>query len=281
MILPTSYKMKPPPTARLLRGHPLARGLIACWLMSERGGHIIQDGSGYRNTGTLVDDTHFVQGKFGSALNFDGAGDYVNCGDVPQVEGLTAFTVSHWASVPTDTIAQTEWVLSKRGNNNPDRTFGVYVNDSENVLLYVYTSDGNAVCWFPDAFLNVAHVFKHVVGVYDGTNISLFVNGIAGTSSALTGTTNNSTAPLVMGAENVAAQGPWPGKIDHVMLWNRALSVSEFTQLYHEPFCMFRRKGNLVGFQTGVVPPAALPQFASLTSQLWWLKHNQGMYSEL
>jgi len=84
------YQHKPMLGQQVDRSHPCAKGLVGFWLMNEGTGNRIQDLSGNRITGTLVADTHFVPGKFGSALGFDGTGDYVSIGQ-PQVltSGIT------------------------------------------------------------------------------------------------------------------------------------------------------------------------------------------------
>ena len=46
--------LKPPLGARLIPGHPLANGLVGCWLMNEGSGNKVYDLSGNGNSGTLT-----------------------------------------------------------------------------------------------------------------------------------------------------------------------------------------------------------------------------------
>ena len=73
--------MKPPPGYRIDSFHPLSKGLVACYLMNEKGDIQIHDLTGNGNTGTFVNDTHWVVGPNGPAIDFDGTNDYINLGN--------------------------------------------------------------------------------------------------------------------------------------------------------------------------------------------------------
>ena len=74
--------MKPPPSARLIRGHRLAQGLVFFPPFNENGGLQVFDASEFGNTGSFQGTAlSWTAGKYGSALNFPGAADdYVDCG---------------------------------------------------------------------------------------------------------------------------------------------------------------------------------------------------------
>lgn len=218
--------------------HPLTNGLVGCWLMNEGSGDIIQDLSGNGNTGSFVADTHFVPGKFGPALNFDGTGDYVKCGLMPAVEGIGALTVSCWVKVP-GTPASTQMIVSKRGEAN-DRCFYLHVRSSTTVFFGVYDSgDGESLAQKTNAL--VPGTWNHIVGVYDGANVRVYADTIPGADVVQTGVTDASTQELAIGADKGDVGGDnWLGQIDNVKIWNRALSASEVALDYREPFCMFK-----------------------------------------
>jgi hypothetical protein len=52
-------------------------GLVAYWDFDEDGGGTANDRTGNGHDGELVGDPEWVAGKFGSALRFDDAGEYV------------------------------------------------------------------------------------------------------------------------------------------------------------------------------------------------------------
>lgn len=69
---------------------------VGMWLFDDDGGDIATDSSGNENDGMLVANPEWVDGKFGSALEFDGGGSHVN---ILSSESLSSdsFTLSLWA----------------------------------------------------------------------------------------------------------------------------------------------------------------------------------------
>lgn len=234
---PTKRLIKPRPNARPMtyRGK---RHMVGAWLFSDTPKVLGQtiDYSGHHNPGTLVADTHSVPGKFGNALDFDGTGDLVNCGDIPQVEGIGGLSVSAWARIPGNTVPATEFIVAKQGGGG--EVFNLHARTTEDVLFEVHNdSAGDDLAIFSNAFLNVADTWIHIVGTYDGSNIRVYANGVVGgTVGTLAGNTDASTDPMAIGSENASAQNPWLGQIDHVTIYNRVLSAGEVASLYADPF---------------------------------------------
>lgn len=82
--------------------------------------------------------------------------------------------------------------------------------------------------------------WHHVVGTYDGTNIKLYLDGTArGETGSTSGTIRSVTTDLFVGASNSVGGTAFPGTIDHVMIWNRALDEDEISSLFSDPFQMF------------------------------------------
>ena len=209
----------------------LWKGLVGAWApFLGATGNKVFDLSGNGNTGT-ISGLVWESGKFGSTLNSDGSGNYIDCGDMTQTEGASGLTVSVWTKIPGASVAAVEMLLGKRGEGG-DRTFYLYANDSEDVNFGVYNSDATlATAVYTDGLLNVANIWKHIVGVYDGVNVYVYIDAVAGTSAAFTGVTDSSIAKMAIGADNVFGQNDWIGSIGNVMIWNRGLLVSEIILL--------------------------------------------------
>lgn len=208
------------------------------------------DLSGNNNTGSLVADTHFVPGKFGSALDFDGTGDYADCGNNTILNpGTGDLSVSIWVKT-TDTPgifaskrnltvagdADNEgWVLYISGNKAR-----FLITDVQNNYYATSSSDVNDGNW------------HHIIGVRAGNRVKIYFDGIL--EEDVAGTTNSidSTRKVLFGNQiNFDAGSYLAGLIDHVMIWGRALSASEIALLYREPFCMFEEaiRPKLIGGQ--------------------------------
>lgn len=77
----------------------------------------------------------------------------------------------------------------------------------------------------------------HVVGVYDGTNITTYVNGVLGTNTAFVSTprvNTNSSIPLTFGARANGSQGffTYSGLIDEAAVYDTALSPARIAAHY-------------------------------------------------
>ena len=57
--------------------------LVGYWPFDEKTGKKAEDASGNGNDGKLIDEPKWVEGKFGSALEFGGDGSYVEVADDP------------------------------------------------------------------------------------------------------------------------------------------------------------------------------------------------------
>ncbi|MBU0598822.1 LamG domain-containing protein, partial [Patescibacteria group bacterium] len=89
--------MKPLLGVQLNRSHPLAKGLVGCWVMNEGAGNKIYDLSGNGNDGSFPGGTAnplWKPGRTGPALKFDGVNDYVEKTSFTQI--TSAITISAW-----------------------------------------------------------------------------------------------------------------------------------------------------------------------------------------
>lgn len=79
---------------------------VGIWLFDEGGGDIAEDFSGNGNNGKLMNDPKWIEGRFGNALQFDGADDYVDV-SVLDMTGFSSSTISAWiAPIIPDTGKQ-------------------------------------------------------------------------------------------------------------------------------------------------------------------------------
>ena len=168
--------LKPPKGAMVNRGHNLSRGLVGLWLMNEGGGNIVNDISGNGNTGSLVADTHFVAGKFGSGIDFDGDGGTIQVPYSSELSPSTGLSIVMWAYIR-------EWktdgsLLIKNGSCLFE------VNNSTEFRLYCY---GLTTPSITKAIASYSlDRWYQIIGTYNGNRLALFVDGIevAGVSSS-------------------------------------------------------------------------------------------------
>lgn len=166
---------------------------------------------------------------------FDGVNDYITCGNNYTFEISQAFSVSMW--VKPNNLAATRCLVSKCSNDANVYGWNIqHIIVTGAIQLQMRSSGGT----FPiHAFTSAltAGVWQHVVVTYaGGSNINgarCYRNSVIGdtpASSSLTGTFAN-TANFTLGARNTAF--PYSGHMDEVMVWNKALSQAEVTELYN------------------------------------------------
>jgi len=83
-------------------------GLVAHWTFDESSGNTASDFSGNGHDGTLVsmDDSNWVEGKVGNALDFDGTDTYVAVGDVGEYSDISITLWVNIDSLPVDSAVR-------------------------------------------------------------------------------------------------------------------------------------------------------------------------------
>jgi len=200
--------------------------LVAHWNFNEGHGLIAHDASCNDLHGTLVGDPQWVEGPpgLGVALDFDGDGDYVDCGSSTLFDLTNQITVAAWVkirTVPGDWTSivnkgLTAWRLETLYDT---RRMHFAVTDEHYV-----NSDAN----IPDG------EWHHVCGTYDGANIRLYIDGGQDTASpaAYSGGVATNTRNLLIGRYSGSwLRRDWDGLIDEVRIYDYALSQDEVLRL--------------------------------------------------
>jgi len=193
------------------------------------------DYSGNSHHGTIVGDPCFVTGQIDGALDFNGLNDYVNTNSADlDLAGTDTITVSAWI-YPRTTLGDTTHLISDYNKND---TLGWFVSFSTSDKFGATNIDSvNSRTRVSSALaLNQWH---HVVAIISPTGSpNIYINGQLDNDSSSGG---DPTTQLYMGSGNVMIgrqstpdERYFNGKIDHVRIYNRALSVSEISQLTQE-----------------------------------------------
>lgn len=215
--------------------HPLARGLVGCWLLNEGAGTRVFDSSGNGNDGDIINAVWVPDG-----LEFPGTfGKRVDVGNGKSLDIINQITTV--AIINTNTITATSNILIGKfdGTSSADDSF-FFRTDVANVQLYLRSSDG--LSWTSAAKGGLPLKTNcFVAGTYDGKNIITYIDGIAGTPTAHTDTIrSNPTEDVSIGANSTSAN-VFNGCIFYAMIYNRALSPAEITWLHREPYAMFQQ----------------------------------------
>lgn len=243
---------KPFRGVQLNRTHPLAKGLVGCWLFNEATGETVFDLSGNGNNGTLENGT-----AWGSdGLDFDGVNDYVTCGDIVNTDGLSSITVSAWVKI--NTTAGNQMIITKSDGVNG---WGFYARLANGELRWFVDTGSTAVATWTYGAENISG-WHNLLGVYDGVNVTLYWDGEEKAFTPLTGNTTNESFSVLFGDHSGGSSLPLSGSIRSARIYNRALSAEEIAWSYREPYAMFEPTFN-PALLYSVAPPvgAIMNQF--------------------
>ncbi len=200
--------------------------MIANWKFDEGDGSIADDSAG-ANHGTIY-GAQWTTGKVGGALSFDGVNDYVNCGNDSVFDITDRITLAAWIKVNSFDIGWQAIVTKGDGAWRLQRAgFGDTIEFACTGLLV------NGGPWiFGNTPVNDSR-WHHVAGVYDGSKLYLYVDGMLDVSKVATGTINTNDYPVYIGDNAEFLTRPyWNGRIDDVRIYERALSAGEIRGLY-------------------------------------------------
>ncbi len=220
---------------------PPPSGLVGWW-PGDGNAEDIADG----NDGTLVGGATFAPGMVGQAFSLDGVDDYVNVGNAPSLQVSHGdFTVDAWvnlASVCGGSVSFCDASIVDKMSS----LIGISANNDGWRLLkqvsggFWFCFGGGATngCGFgnPNTVISstVAQpgVWYHVAGVKSGNSISIYVNGVLEATSTLGSFVDTDSTDLVIGS-SLQQGARFPGLIDEVELFNRALSDTEIQAIFN------------------------------------------------
>ncbi len=208
---------------------------LASYSFDGGSGVTLADQSGNNHPGTLVNGPVWSSGRYNGGLTFDGANDYVTMGDVAQADGLTAITVSIWVKLAGGATNETHFVDKSQcsGNTNDGPwELGVSLFNTHKAEFVIYPQGGNPSSYVVSGS-GVTSIddgaWHYVTGRYDGSNLSLWVDGNLESSRAAPGLTmsNSNTSVVLGGLCGGISPNMFRGTLDDVRIYDRALTASE------------------------------------------------------
>lgn len=219
-------------------------GPIAHYKFDECQGITANDSSGNGNSGTItigatvpqssvgtctVVDTatawyNGATGKYNASLNFDGVDDWVSAGQILSTDQTKSFTFAAWAKAASGGMGTWRTIV---GTNT---SFAQIAFSSSNDIRFGQNGGGG---WWQTGPTIVADTWYHVVGIYDGTNARLYVNGnlVSGPTARTFASAHGVT---VMGRYQTGG-GEWMnGQIDDVRIYNYALTPVQIKSVFNQ-----------------------------------------------
>lgn len=218
---------KPMYGARLIKDHPLAKGLVGDWIFNEYGGNIAFDGSGFQNHGTMHNCAWSPKG-----IDFNGASSYIEMGNNPIL--TNAITIEAQVKVK---VGASGWhVIMGR-----DYTQWELMINTDNRVVFNKKSGGGyeGHIWTQTISEGIWH---HIALTFlsSSKTAHLYWDG-DGVSSAFTFATDE-----IGNANTIQIGRRWSGLFDDfdgIMKFARLYEIEktpkEIWQLSHNPYCMY------------------------------------------
>jgi len=200
---------------------------VGAWLFDEDKGNVAKDSSGGKNDGTLKNNPKWAQGKFGGALEFNGANAHVDCGDADNLSITKTITVQAWVNFggsPSSAI-----IVSKYGVSGSGLSYMLVINGDAGAA-------GRAsfflASWRHYATQINDKNWHHLAATVSSEAIRLYVDGEVDSALGGTGSISASNSTVTIGAPNSNAWGSsYSGLIDEVAIFNVALEEEDILTL--------------------------------------------------
>ncbi len=204
-------------------------GAVGIWHFDEGTGTYAYDSSLYANTGTLGGSPVWTIGKFGNALNFSGS-NYVTVPYSPSLS-VSQITLSLW--IKRARSGTREIFIGKANGSGPGTSpYWIEFTVGDDVLMLLGDGSHDKSVYGPATISDTNWHF--IVGTFNGSTETLYLDGVAGTPLSWSGTIYQDTTSLGIGRLGTYGGLMFDGTIDEVRLYNRGLSTTEIAQLYSE-----------------------------------------------
>ncbi|MFE6765842.1 LamG-like jellyroll fold domain-containing protein [Streptomyces sp. NPDC057689] len=194
------------------------------WSLDENKGAKAADSGPNHKDLTLSEGTSWTTGVHGSALKFNGEGQYAET-DGPVVDTTGDYTVSAWASL--DALPGNYGTVVSQDGRRQENPF--YLQYGQGAFAFSTPGAHRARA---EMTPELGHWY-HLVGVRSGDEIKLYVDGkLASTAPA--GSADVSSGALSVGRAKWSGNNTdfWNGSVDQVQVYDKALTDQEVTALY-------------------------------------------------
>ena len=225
--------------ARAAAAAPTTTGLVLNYRFDNDSGVRATDSSTNAIHGTYVNTTAAAAKSTGppgqgSAIRLVGAQhQYVS---VPErnaldVNKFTAAALVNYTGIENDKTLDRWEVLEKAG------AYWINVRTNGRVRVGGFFGGCANPNWkyLDSTTVLTKNTWTHVASTYNGSTLTVWINGVRSGSLAVSGITCKNDRPLAVGAKNYPAEGLleafWDGQLDDVRIYRRALSAAEIRGL--------------------------------------------------
>jgi len=190
------------------------------------------DQSGFGNHGN-VNGATLTANRFGnpnSAYYFNGASNHIRVPNSASLNFTDAITVSFWMKAAELYSTRESYPIS---HGNWENRWKVSIIPDKRIRWTVKSSDG--IKDLDSQTKATVNIWYHVVGLYDGSDFNIYINGTLEGHTTFSGKILTTTIDLMIGQvlPNNSTYN-FKGTIDDIRLYDYALTANEIQALYGE-----------------------------------------------
>ena len=187
----------------------------------------LEDSTSNNNDGTNYGSTYNDSGRIDGARDFDGEGDYVDCGNDPSLNLTDVITIEAW--VKPNKLDVYNYIVHK----DTAYHFSLWNNNKFRGDLHINGAWGNDVTSTTTLTSGDLNKWWYVVVTYDNSKFRIYVNGAFENSIDVTGNIDTSTGFLAIGSRSpLFSERYFYGTIDVVRISSVARSGNWINQSY-------------------------------------------------
>lgn len=162
----------------------------------------------------------------GNMYVFDGVDDYLDFGNQANFNITNNISIEAWVKMAN--ISGDQKIVTKYGDVVGDDAYALQAINGEPQFLLNF---GPTWVTVAAGMTMNANEWYHIVGVYNGATMKIYVNGVEQNSIVQTGAFDISASTFKVGG--LAGGQYWNGSIDEVRLWNSARTQTELRENKH------------------------------------------------
>ena len=165
------------------------------------------------------------------SVDFDGTNDYVDLGTSSSLNPSSSLTLSTWIYLNGSGTGSLPTIYSSSKDSAGSAGGIALAYTASKIRFYLDTTGSSGWVYAEtDSSPNTGQWY-HVLGTWNGSTVTLYVNGSAQTTTASASTIGyNTDFPATIGRYS---SNYFQGLVDEVALFNTALSSSDITAIYN------------------------------------------------
>lgn len=244
--------------------HPLAKGMIGCWLFNEPQGLLDTSMSIYSqdlsNSGgdwdsLVANPPTYLGTEDGKVLYLHSTTRPLYQTDYPDWDNITDSITIEFRGRLNGSLVNNYPMLSKWGGS---KEF-VIVSISGTLYWATYTTGQNNMTLTPPGTAD--DTLWHLFCIKDGSNKYIYYGDTLKKSGTHSGNFASTSEPLTLGNYGSAYTAAQNIDVHYIRIWNRGLNQSEITELVRDPWDMFTRPSYRFAYDLPAAAAGGIPPF--------------------